>query len=213
MKWLTLDEIKDQLRIEADFDLEDDKLAMYGESAEEVVLEICHRTYDDFLDNYGGIPAPIREASLLLVVASYEVGSPVSMQQMYAVGYGFDMKVKPYMRLADGPLDEVPIEEVVVGSDAKIEFTADLPDGLLLKDIDWELKVINVSAKNKAIDYSKTECIMQQDGASYVALVDTDTLGVGRVMLRLTVHIPDTDYQSGTRKEVIKINPHMAIKG
>ena len=99
MKWLTLDEIKDQLRIERDFDLENDKLTLYGDSAEEMVLELCQRSYDDFVDKYGKIPTPVREASLLLVVASYEVGSPVSMQQRYAVGYGFDFKIKPYMKL------------------------------------------------------------------------------------------------------------------
>ena len=213
MKWLTLDEIKSQLRIEQDFDLEDTKLTMYGDSAEAMVCEYTRRTYDDFIDNYGEIPAPIREASLLLVVASYEVGSPVSMQQMYTVGYGFDMKVKPYMRLADGPLEETPIERVTMGSDTKIAFTADLPDGLLLKDIDFEVKVVNVSQKDKAKDYQKADCIMAFDGAAYVVLVDTDYFGVGRLMLRLTVHIPDTDYPSGTRKEVIKINPHMAITG
>lgn len=213
MKWLTLDEIKSQLRIEQDFDLENDKLTMYGDSAEAMVCEYTRRTYDDFIDNYGEIPAPIREASLLLVVASYEIGSPVSMQHMSPVGYGFDFKLKPYMRLSDGPLEEQPIERVTMGSDAKIAFTADLPDDLLLKDIDFELKVVNVSAKNKEKDYQKADCIMIDDGAAYVVLVDTDYFGVGRLMLRLTVHIPDTDYPTGTRKEVIKINPHMAITG
>jgi hypothetical protein len=100
-----------------------------------------------------------------------------------------------------------------MGSDTKIAFTADLPDGLLLKDIDFEVKVVNVSQKDKAKDYQKADCIMIDDGAAYVVLVDTDYFGVGRLMLRLTVHIPDTDYPSGTRKEVIKINPHMAITG
>ena len=213
MKWLNLDEIKDQLRIERDFDLENDKLTLYGDSAEQAILDICQRTYDDFIDDYGSIPAPIRECSLLLVVMSYEHGTPASAQQMYNVGYTFDLKLKPYMRLADGPLDETPIERVTLGSDAKIAFTADLPDGLLLKDIDFEVKVVNVSAKDKAKDYEKADCIMAMDGAAYVVLVDTDDFGVGRLMLRLTVHIPDTDYPSGTRKEVIKINPHMAITG
>lgn len=213
MKWLTLDEIKDQLRIEHDFDLENDKLTLYGDSAEQAILDICQRTYDDFIDDYGSIPAPIRECSLLLVVMSYEHGTPASAQQMYNVGYTFDLKLKPYMRLADGPMEEQPIERVTLGSDAKIAFTADLPDGLLLKDIDFEVKVVNVSTKDKAKDYQKSDCIMAFDGAAYVVLVDTDYFGVGRLMLRLTVHIPDTDYPSGTRKEVIKINPHMAITG
>ena len=99
MKWLTLNEIKDQLRMERDYNDENDKLEMYGDSAEEIVLELCQRSYDDFMAKYGKIPTPVREASLLLVVASYEVGSAVSMQQMYDVGCGFGFKIKPYMKL------------------------------------------------------------------------------------------------------------------
>ena len=100
MKWLTLNEIKDQLRIEREFTLEDQKLTMYGDSAEEVLMEVTRRTYDDFVENYGKIPTPIREASLMLVTASYETGSAVSLQQLYS-NPTFEMKVKPYMRLAD----------------------------------------------------------------------------------------------------------------
>lgn len=210
MKWLTLPEIKEQLRIEADFTLEDQKLTMYGDSAEEVLMEVTRRTYDDFIENYGKIPTPIREVSLMLVTVSYETGSAVSLQQFYA-NPTFDMKVKPYMRLADGPMDQQPIERITIGSDAKIEFTAELPDGLKLGDVNFGLKVINVSEKDVSEDYTKADCISKGDGESYVVLVDTQQLGVGRVMLQLTVHIPDADYPAGTRKEVIKINPHIAI--
>jgi hypothetical protein len=212
MKWLTLPEIKEQLRIEADFTLEDQKLTMYGDSAEEVLMEVTRRTYDDFIENYGKIPTPIREVSLMLVTVSYETGSAVSLQQFYA-NPTFDMKVKPYMRLADGPMEQQPIERITIGSDAKIEFTAELPDGLKLGDVDFGLKVINVSEKDVSEDYTKADCISKGDGESYVVLVDTVQLGVGRVMLQLTVQIPDTDYTSGYRKEVIKINPHIAITG
>ena len=100
MKWLTLNEIKDQLRIERNFTLEDQKLTMYGDSAEEVLMEVTRRTYDDFVENYGKIPTPIREASLMLVTVSYETGSAVSLQQLYS-NPTFEMKLKPYMRLAD----------------------------------------------------------------------------------------------------------------
>jgi hypothetical protein len=212
MKWLTLPEIKEQLRIEADFTLEDQKLTMYGDSAEEVLMEVTRRTYDDFIENYGKIPTPIREVSLMLVTVSYETGSAVSLQQLYS-NPTFDMKVKPYMRLADGPMEQQPIERITIGSDAKIEFTAELPDGLKLGDVDFGLKVINVSEKDVSEDYTKADCISKGDGESYVVLVDTEQLGVGRVMLQLTVQIPDTDYTSGYRKEVIKINPHIAITG
>jgi hypothetical protein len=64
-----------------------------------------------------------------------------------------------------------------------------------------------------AVDIPKTDCIETDEGKNYVALVDSDDLGIGTLMLRLTVYIPDTDYQIGTRKEVIKINPHIKIVG
>lgn len=212
MKYLTLEQIKQQLRIEPDFTLEDAELTRYGESSEQTVLNITRRTYEDFIESYGEIPADIIHATLMLVTVSYEQRSAVSMQNMSGVPYAFDMKVKPYMRLADSD-GAVPVQSVTIGSDVKIAFTADLPDNLLLKDIDFTVKVVNMSDKGKSADYQKADCIMVGDGADYVVLVDSEELGIGTYWLRLTVFIPDTDYQSGTRKEVIKINPHVMVTG
>ena len=211
MKFLTLEQIKAQCRIEEDFTLEDSKLTLYGESAEQVVFNYCRRQYEDFISEYGAIPQDVVHATLLLVTASYEHNAAVSMQNLSMVPYGFDMLVKPYMRLTDG--DTTDVQTVTLGSDVKIEFTADLPDGLKLSDVDFTLKVINMSEKDVAIDVLKADCIETDEGKNYVALVDSDDLGIGTLMLRLTVMIPDTDYQSGTRKEVIKINPHIKIAG
>jgi hypothetical protein len=127
------------------------------------------------------------------------------------VPYTFDLLVKPYMRLTSAE-GEGDVQTVTLGSDVKIEFTADLPDELLLKDIDFTVKVINADTNNQE-DYTKADCIMVGDGADYVVLVDTEDMGIGTLMLRLTVFIPDTDYQSGTRKEVIKIDPHVRVVG
>ena len=211
MKFLTLEQIKAQCRIEDDFTLEDTKLTLYGDSAEQVVFNYCRRQYEDFISEYGAIPQDVVHAALLLVTASYEHHAAVSMQNLSMVPYGFDMLIKPYMRLTDG--DTTDVQTVTLGSDVKIEFTADLPDGLLLKDVGFTLKVINMSEKDVAIDVLKADCIETDEGKNYVALVDSDDLGIGTLMLRLTVYIPDTDYQSGTRKEVIKINPHIKIAG
>lgn len=211
MKFLTLEQIKTQLHIEPDFTLEDDDLTLYGESAEQVIFNLCQRPYGDFIETYGAIPLDIVHAALLLVTVSYEHRSPVSMQNLSIRPDGFDMNIKPYMRLTSATDGDV--QTVTLGSDVKIEFTADLPDGLLLKDVDFTVKVINMSEKDKAIDVLKADCIMTDEGASYVVLVDSEKMGIGTLMLRLTVFIPDTDYQSGTRKEVVKINPHIRITG
>lgn len=211
MKWLTLDLIKQQLRIEPDFTDEDELLKKYGNSAEQTVMNITRRTYDNFMSEYGQIPDDIVHATLLMVTESYEHHSPVSMQNMSIIPYALDIKLKPYMRLASDDAER-EMQTVVEGSDVKIEFTADLPDGLLLKDVDFTVKVENIIA-DKSEEYEKADCIMLDEGATYVALVDTDTLGVGDYMLKLTVHIPDTDYPSGYRKEVVKINPYIRCIG
>lgn len=99
MKWLTLEKIKWQCRIEPEFTDEDELLEMYGESAEEVLLQYLNRTYEDLIEVYGHIPAPLCHASLMLVDVSYQYRSPVSTQSMSQVPYTFDLLVKPYMRL------------------------------------------------------------------------------------------------------------------
>jgi hypothetical protein len=210
MKWLTLEKIKAQLRIEPDFHDEDTILEVYGESAETTLLNYLNRPYADIIGSYGSMPVPLVQASLMLVDTSYQHRSPISVTNISQVPYTFDLLVKPYMRLTSAVDDDV--QTVPLGSDTKIAFTADLPDGLLLKDIGFTLKVINADTNHQA-DYTKDDCIMVGDGADYVVLVDTEEMGIGTLMLRLTVHIPDSDYPSGTRKEVINIDPRIRITG
>ena len=105
MKWLTLEKIKAQLRIEPDFHDEDDLLEEYGESAEEVLLNYLSRTYEDVIEVYGRVPAPLRHASLMLVDTSYQHRSPVNAQNMSLVPYTFDLLIKPYMRLSSNDIN------------------------------------------------------------------------------------------------------------
>ena len=80
---------------------EDSLLEMYGESAEEVLLNYLNRSYEEVSEVYGGVPVPLQHASLMLVDTSYQYRSPVSAQSMSLVPYTFDILIKPYMRLAD----------------------------------------------------------------------------------------------------------------
>lgn len=103
MKWLTIDYIKQHSRI--DYDCEDALLEVYGEAAEETVMNIIRRDYDEIVEKFGTtdkpVPAALIHASLVLVDLSYTQRSPVSQQNMYIVPYTFDMLVKPYMKLAN----------------------------------------------------------------------------------------------------------------
>lgn len=100
MNWLTLDKIKDQLRIDRSFTLEDDLLTDYANDAEEMVLNDINRSYTEVIELYGEVPHPLVVASLLLVAASYQHREPMSQQNLYLVGYGYDKRVKPYVKLA-----------------------------------------------------------------------------------------------------------------
>ena len=97
MRWLTLDWIKQHSRI--DFDCENDLLELYGEDAEETVLNLINRSYEEVMELWGSVPKPLYVAALMLVEVDYTNRSPDSAQNMYQVGYTFDSKIKPYMRL------------------------------------------------------------------------------------------------------------------
>ena len=98
MKIIDLDLLKYHLRI--DGDEEDALLEMYGESAEETVMNICNRSYEDFIDQYGDIPTPIRHAVLLIAGVSYRNREAVTAQNMYMVPYSFEALVRPYTKLS-----------------------------------------------------------------------------------------------------------------
>ena len=211
MKWLTLEKIKQQLRIEQDFTMEDELLTGYGESAESTILNHLNRTYYDIKEQYGEVPHDIINASLMLVDVWYQHRSPVESVNLSVVPYAFDLIIKPYMKLA-GSVGGEDYQNVTLGSDVKIAFTADLPDGLLLKDIEFSGKVINADTTDK-MDFVKADCAMLEEGSYYVVMVDTETLGIGIYVLKLTVQIPDSDFQRGYRKEVININPKIRVTG
>jgi len=106
MKWLNLEKIKSQLRIEQDFTVEDSILMLYGESAESTLLNYINRSYEEVIETWGEIPAPLVQASLMLVDNSYQHRSPASPMQMYCVLYDFDCLVKPFMRLSDKSFEQ-----------------------------------------------------------------------------------------------------------
>ena len=99
MKWLTLEWIKKHSRI--DFDCEDELLDLYGEDAEQTILNLIGRSFDDLIETYGEVPKPLYVAALMLVEVSYTQRAPITQTNLYTVPYAFDMKVKPYMKLAD----------------------------------------------------------------------------------------------------------------
>ena len=106
MKFLSIDYIKQHSRI--DFDCEDQLLELYGDSAEETLAGVLNRgnTVDQMVaslkEEYGDIPARCYHAALMLTEQAYNHRGPTSPTNMSMVPYGFDMLVKPLMKLTEG---------------------------------------------------------------------------------------------------------------
>lgn len=209
-KWTTIDYIKKHSRISYDDDA--DVIELYIVSAEQTILNLINRTYQELLEQYGEVPAPIRQATLLLVDHSYTQRSPASAQNMSIVPYSFDILVKPYMRLVGSAARGERVMNYTLGSQLKILIAAELPDDLEMLDVDFEVVVYNDDAKDKTKVYAKTDCILTDEG-DYVVLVDSDELGVGTYMVKATFQIPDSDFPTGYRKEVVRINPNVKVTG
>lgn len=100
LRWLTLNDIKDQCRIEREFNDEDNLLQEYGEEAEDTVLNLTNRSYEDLVEQFGKVPTPLRRAALMLVDLWYQHRSPIENVSISDVPYTFDLLIKRYMRLS-----------------------------------------------------------------------------------------------------------------
>lgn len=208
MKWLTLAYIKEHSRL--DYNIEDDLLTIYAESAEDQVLNDIGRSYVELLEWKGEVPKAIIHASLMLVDFAYEQRSPVDKINWSVVPYTYERLIKPYIRLAGLEYDNVADGAVVYPSDIKVEFTATLANGLHLDDVNFSVFFLNENDNNKRQAFTKAECL-RVDADHYVARVSTVSVGVGRYKGQLAVMIPDTDYDSGYRTEIMEFDPKIRV--
>ena len=100
LKWLNIDAIHQHCRI--DFNCEDAELEQYGIAAEQAILDLTRRTFENFIDTYGRIPDPIFNASLLLVQSLYKNRDAEEQRDSKEIAVGFSFMVKKYMYLAGG---------------------------------------------------------------------------------------------------------------
>ena len=104
LKWLSLDAIHAHCRI--DFACEDAELEQMGIAAEQAILDLTRRTFDNFIDTYGRIPDPIYNATLLLVQSLYKNRDAEEQRDSKEIAFGFSFMVKNYMVLTGGtPLE------------------------------------------------------------------------------------------------------------
>jgi hypothetical protein len=108
MKFITLNELKDQLLIEHDYTDEDTLLTTIGNASEAALLRACNRTADDLLATFGTtdpdsgdvLPPPdFVLACLMLGKHLYEHRGPDDTVQQVQVPFSIDLMVKPFIKL------------------------------------------------------------------------------------------------------------------
>lgn len=104
MKWLNIEAIHAHCRI--DFNCEDAELEQFANAAEQGIMDLTGRTYENFVDTYGTLPDPIFNASLLLVQSLYKNRDAEEQRDSKEILFGFAFLVKNYMILTKGSLTE-----------------------------------------------------------------------------------------------------------
>ena len=100
MKWLTLDFLRTQLRLDADQTDDDAYIEALAEVAEDSILSICNRSWDNVQETYGNTPRAFTTAAAMLVAQWYRHREPSDSMQTYTVPYAYDLMLKPYIKLA-----------------------------------------------------------------------------------------------------------------
>ena len=102
MRWLTLEDIKEQLRIEENDTSQDNLLTRFGATAESFTLGYLQRTEDELKamndTDPTQVPEDIVSACLLLVDLYYQHRGVISPQNMYLIDYGYDSLVMRYRK-------------------------------------------------------------------------------------------------------------------
>lgn len=87
LQFLTLTDIKDQVRLESSFTDEDNYLMMLGRAAERRLFKDIQRTYDEVVEMEGEWPMDLTLAALMLVASWYQHREPETNQSMAVVPY------------------------------------------------------------------------------------------------------------------------------
>jgi len=100
MKWLTLEEVKQHLRVEHNY--EDGIIERYATGAENGILKLCGRTYEEMLETFGeeDVKSNLTTAALLLTEHLYTHRAAAENVTLDVIPYGIDFWVKPYIKLA-----------------------------------------------------------------------------------------------------------------
>lgn len=98
--------------------------------------------------------------------------------------------------------------ECVLGTQLKLNIHIDPLGSIHMSDYDFECEFF--VTKKKSVTLTKSE-MLQIDDDNFLAMLDTQQLGLGNIHITVTAYIPDTDFVGQTRKEIICVPTNITI--
>ena len=158
LKWLSIDAIHAHCRI--DFNCEDAELKQMGITAEQAILDLTRRTYENFVDTYGRIPDPIFNASLLLVQSLYNNRDAEEQRDSKEIAFGFSFMVKNYMVLTGGTPLQVE-RDGLIDKLTVVQTEFDFDFGEITDPTDELIEAYDTQRRNMAALYNRYAFIQQ----------------------------------------------------
>lgn len=81
-------------------------------------------------------------------------------------------------------------------------------EGKTMDDCNFKCEFYGRSQK-KVIKTKKE--LLRIDEQNYVAIIDTNEIGAGSIMCKLSVEVPDADCPNGMRKEVVRTSANVNV--
>jgi hypothetical protein len=102
---------------------------------------------------------------------------------------------------------------VYLGTELKLNIHIEPIDGLSMEKYDFEVEVYcnpkKVTTANKKGTLLTN--LLYRDPDNYIALIDTNIIGVGKMMCKVTAYIKDNDFADNLRTEVVVMDTGITI--
>jgi hypothetical protein len=104
---------------------------------------------------------------------------------------------------------------VYLGTELKLNIHIEPIDGLSMKMYDFEVEVYcnpkKIATASKKGDALTNLVSRDDDDNNYIALIDTNIIGVGKMMCKVTAYIKDNDFADNLRTEVVVMDTGITI--
>ena len=101
-------------------------------------------------------------------------------------------------------------QKIFLGTELKLNINIEPTVGFYMKDYDFVVELYCNALRPKKVVINK-EAAREVDESNYVVCVDTNELGVGKLVCKVIAYVPDGDFKDGKRTEVAKLNTGIEI--